>query len=283
MKFYTKYQFCCLFSLILGACDTLNESRTIVIKGSETMQPLISALADKYNENQAKGIIFKIEGGGSQSGLDALFNDKTDIAMSSKSVLNEDQDTLMARSKSIKKLDIAIDEILIVVNSNNSVRKLTSNQLREIYNGEITSWDQVGGTGASIMPLSRKKGSGSLSFFLEKIMSNQSFTGSVMMMDNVKDILAKVENEPNAIAFVGGGHFSKQIKVLDISTDGVEYFYPSERNVRARYYPYVIPLSLYYVEDAENEYLNKFLKFVQTKSARYTITDMGFIPQVTEE
>ncbi len=267
-----------LFYILFG-CEPFTRNRIIKIKGSETLQPLIAQLAEKYNQTQPTKIVFKIEGGGSQSGIDALLAKDVDIAMSSKTMADVDKDSSILQGEDIKRLEIAIDEILIVVNSGNKLSKITNKQLKQIYAGEITTWDKIGGTVDSIVPMSRKKGSGSLSYFQENIMLNQPFSASVRYFNHVNEILAKLETDENGIAFVGGSHFSKKIKVMDISKDGEEYFYPSERNVRAKYYPYVIPLSLYYVEDPEKEVLNRFLEFIVSKSARNSIIDMGFIPE----
>ena len=56
---------------------------------------------------------------------------------------------------------IATDALVFLVNENNPVDSLTTEQIRDIYSGKITNWKEVGGEDAEIGPLQRDEGAGS--------------------------------------------------------------------------------------------------------------------------
>ena len=56
---------------------------------------------------------------------------------------------------------VAREGFVFVVNEDNPVDSLTSEQLRKIYSGEITNWSQVGGNDEPILPYQRNTDSGS--------------------------------------------------------------------------------------------------------------------------
>jgi len=73
--------------LLLAGCTTQpqnagnTESKSIVIKGSDTEVNMVQALAEEFR-NQHPDITISVSGGGSGSGIAALINGEIDIANS---------------------------------------------------------------------------------------------------------------------------------------------------------------------------------------------------------
>ena len=57
-------------------------------------------------------------------------------------------------------IPIAKDAFVLFVNSNNPVKSLTQQQLRDIYAGDITNWKDIGGEDIEIIPYQRGETSG---------------------------------------------------------------------------------------------------------------------------
>ena len=55
----------------------------------------------------------------------------------------------------------AIDALVFVVNADNPVDSLTTEQIQKIYTGEITNWSEVGGDDLDIVPFQRNEEAGS--------------------------------------------------------------------------------------------------------------------------
>ncbi len=60
---------------------------------------------------------------------------------------------------------VGLEGFVFFVNADNPVQSLTTEQIREIYAGEITNWNQVGGADRIINPVTRLESSGSQTAF----------------------------------------------------------------------------------------------------------------------
>jgi len=136
--------------LLLAGCTTQpqnagnTESKSIVIKGSDTEVNMVQALAEEFR-NQHPDITISVSGGGSGSGIAALINGEIDIANSSREISQEELDQAKANNIEIGTFIDARDGITVIVHPNNPVEKLTLDQIGKIYRGEITNWKEVGG------------------------------------------------------------------------------------------------------------------------------------------
>jgi len=155
--------------LLLAGCTTQpqnagnTESKSIVIKGSDTEVNMVQALAEEFR-NQHPDITISVSGGGSGSGIAALINGEIDIANSSREISQEELDQAKANNIEIGTFIDARDGITVIVHQNNPVEKLTLDQIGKIYRGEITNWKEVGGKDMPITLYGRQSNSGTFTF-----------------------------------------------------------------------------------------------------------------------
>lgn len=109
---------------------------TIVIAGSTSVAPVMEVLADEYKALN-EGVTIEIQQTGSSAGMTSTIEGACDIGMASRDV----KDSELAEG--LIPTVIAMDGIAVIVNSENPVENLTSEQIRGIYTGEITEWSEV--------------------------------------------------------------------------------------------------------------------------------------------
>ncbi len=109
---------------------------TIVIAGSTSVAPVMEALADEYKALN-DGVTIEIQQTGSSAGMTSTIEGACDIGMASREV----KDSEIAEG--LIPTVIAMDGIAVIVNQNNVVENLTSEQIRGIYTGEITDWSAI--------------------------------------------------------------------------------------------------------------------------------------------
>ena len=143
----------------------------------------------------------------------------------------------------------ATDALVFVVNQDNPVDNLTSEQVQKIYTGEITNWNQVGGQDMEIVPFQRNKEAGSQTMFEKLVMDGlplmdppTSWTSD--SMSGLLQAIREYDNTPAAIGYTvyyyaNDMEMAQGLKVLSI--DGVN---PSADAIRAGNYPFLNP---YYV------------------------------------
>ncbi len=109
---------------------------TIVIAGSTSVAPVMEVLADEYKALN-EGVTIEIQQTGSSAGMTSTIEGACDIGMASREV----KDTEIAQG--LAPTVIAMDGIAVIVNPENPVENLTSEQIRGIYTGEITDWNEL--------------------------------------------------------------------------------------------------------------------------------------------
>ena len=108
---------------------------TVTVAGSTSVAPVMNVLADKYRALNPD-VTVEIQESGSSAGIESAIQGAVEIAMSSRELTSEELETLKSEK-------IATDGIVVIVNQSNSFDGLTSQQIKEIYLGNITKWEEV--------------------------------------------------------------------------------------------------------------------------------------------
>ena len=85
----------------------------------------------------------------------------------------KDKEKEMVRSrhgKDVTEIPVALDGVAIYVPESSPIQSLTKAQLKAIYTGTITNWNDVGGKDQRIVAYSRENNSGTYVFFKEHVL-----------------------------------------------------------------------------------------------------------------
>ncbi len=143
----------------------------------------------------------------------------------------------------------AIDGLVFVVNADNPVDSLTTEQIQKIYTGEITNWSQVGGNDVDIVPFQRNEEAGSQTAFKNLVMKDLPLMTPPMdyVVDSMAGLIEAVESyndSPGAIGYTMY-YYANDMEMADglkiLAVDGVT---PSVDTIRSGEYPF---LNNYYV------------------------------------
>ncbi len=108
----------------------------IVLAGSTSVAPVMQVIADSYKALY-DGVEIEIQQTGSGAGITSTIEKACDIGMSSRALKAEEL------AQGLTETTIAMDGIAVIVNNNNAVEELTSEQIRQIFTGEVTDWNQM--------------------------------------------------------------------------------------------------------------------------------------------
>ncbi len=78
----------------------------------------------------------------------------------------------MRKKKNITEVPIGKEGIVIAVSNQNNISKLSIEQIRDIFNGKITNWKELGGKSGEINVITREEGSGTRSAFESIVMDD---------------------------------------------------------------------------------------------------------------
>ncbi len=270
---------------LLGGCgrpaQTNNaggaKSTMVTIKGSDTMVQLVSNWAEAYMKANPDTQV-SVTGGGSGTGIAALLNGTTDIAAASRSMEPKERELAEQKKMNLQEVPVGLDGIAVIVNPANPVQNLTMDQLKQIYTGKITNWNQAGGPDEPILVYSRESSSGTYVFFQEHVLKKEDYAKSVRLMPSNAAIVQAVSNDSTGIGYVGLGYASKaanKIKMVPVKADEqAEAILPSEDTVRSG--DYAISRALYfYLMDNAPEAVNNFVSFRQTPEGKTILEEAG--------
>lgn len=252
--------------MVLGFVG-LGAETTITLAGSSTVQPLAEKLGNAFTESKPD-VRIDVSGGGSSVGIKSVADGIVDIGMSSRE-LRPDEPQLIEHL-------IAKDAIAIVVHPGNSVSNLSMEQLRKIYTGEITNWNQVGGAAGAIIVVAREEGSGTRDAFDELVMQGSLIKADAILQTSNGMVRTAVSITPSAIGFLSLAYTDSSVKVLAIN--GVEC---TVENCQSGAYPLVRPL--YLLTKGEPEGLVKeFIDFCLSPEGQRIVEEEGYIPVIVE-
>ncbi len=108
---------------------------TITIAGSTSVAPVMNVLADEYKKLNPD-VKIEIQESGSSAGIESAIAGAVEIAMSSRELKDDE-------AKTLKSQTIALDGIAVIVNSQNPLDNLSSEQVKNIFTSNVTDWSEV--------------------------------------------------------------------------------------------------------------------------------------------
>jgi phosphate transport system substrate-binding protein len=251
------------------------QEETITVKGSDTMVILAQRWAEKYMMSH-KGVTIQVTGGGSGTGISALINGTTDIANASRQMKRTEMNKLKQRYNSLGvEIPVARDGLTIYVNEKSTLKELSLPQVRDIFNGKISNWKELGGPDASIILYSRENNSGTYVFFKEHVLENGDFSPRTQNMPGTASVVNAVSKDANGIGY-GGAAYASGIRSLKIKKDAdspaVE---PNEVNVKSGEYP--ISRYLYmYVRSKPTGGLKSYIDWILSEEGQAIVGETGY-------
>ena len=106
-----------------------------VVGGSSSVSPVMEKLIEAYKKVNT-GAEIELQTTDSTTGMTSAIDGSYDIGMASRELQDEEKDKLDSQV-------IARDGIAVIVNKNNTTDELSSDQVKTIYTGDATTWDEV--------------------------------------------------------------------------------------------------------------------------------------------
>lgn len=119
-----------------AAFTSNNASGNIVVAGSSSVTPVMEKLKEAYVAINPNATI-EVQQSDSTTGMNSVIEGVCDIGMASREVKDSELEA------GVVPTTIATDGIAVIVNLENSISDLTSDQVKGIYTGEITDWSEV--------------------------------------------------------------------------------------------------------------------------------------------
>ena len=107
----------------------------VVVMGSSSVGPVMEKLAEAYQKTN-KNITVEVQVSDSTTGINSATEGVCDIGMASRELKDEEAAQLTPQV-------IALDGIAVIVNKENPITELTSEDVLNIYTGVTTDWSEI--------------------------------------------------------------------------------------------------------------------------------------------
>ncbi|MCK9608056.1 MAG: phosphate ABC transporter substrate-binding protein [Methylomonas sp.] len=219
-----------------AANPAASSTEKLVLTGSSTVAPLAAEIGKRFESRHPK-VRIDVQTGGSSRGVNDARSGLADIGMASRALKPDEAE--------LRGFTIALDGISIILNAANPLTTLDKQQIIDIFTGNITNWNELGGHDAPITVVNKAEGRSTLELFLHYFdLKNTDIKAQVVIGDNQQGIKT-VAGNPDAIGYVSVGAAEYEaghavaIKLLPL--DGIE---ASVENVRNSRFPLSRPLNL---------------------------------------
>ena len=119
-----------------GAYTASGKSGKVTVAGSSSVTPVMEKLAEAYKALNS-AVTVEVQQSDSTTGVTSSIEGVCDIGMASRDLKDEET------AKGAQGQVIAMDGIAVVVNNDNPVDDLTSEQVKDIYVGDTTDWSDL--------------------------------------------------------------------------------------------------------------------------------------------
>ena len=119
-----------------GAYEATDAEGKVVVAGSSSVSPVMEKLKEAY-EAVNKNVTVEVQQSDSTTGVTSAAEGICDIGMASRELKDEEKELGLTATV------IAQDGIAVVVNTSNETEDLTSDQVKAIFTGETTEWEDL--------------------------------------------------------------------------------------------------------------------------------------------
>ncbi|MGM0215165.1 phosphate ABC transporter substrate-binding protein PstS [Enterococcus sp. AZ109] len=254
--------------LLLSGCSKwIDRGESITAVGSSALQPLVETVAEEY-QSENPGKFVNVQGGGSGTGLSQVQSGAVEIGNSD--VFAEEKSGIDAANLTDHK--VAVVGITPIVNKDVGVTDISLENLRKIFLGEITNWQEVGGTNEDIVILNRASGSGTRATFEKWVLDGQTAIRA-QEQDSSGMVRQIVADTPGAISYTAFSYVSDDVQTLKI--DGIE---PTDENVTENKWQ-IWAYEHMYTKGTPSELSAEFLEYIQSAAIQERVVpQLGYIP-----
>ena len=241
-------------------------SGSITLSGSTSMEKLSKALQEGFMTSN-RGVTVNVEFNGSSAGIEQVLKGSVNIGNASRNLKEAEV------SEGAVENIVAIDGIAVIVDNANKVTDITTEELQQIYTGEVTNWSQIGGTDTPIVVIGREAGSGTRGAF-EELLEIEDKCEYAQELDSTGTVLANVSATPGAIGYVSLDVINDTVSTVKL--DGVE---PTEENIAGGSYslcrPFVMATKGEISE--QDEVTQEFFAYIASEEGKAIIKQVGLI------
>ena len=256
--------------------DTLTSGRISVVCAPE-VQSIIAREVAAF-DSLYPGAEIAVRIGSSREAVGALFAAQCDLAAITRDLEPDERGAAARGGLELEGYRFARDGVALLVHPSNGVENIALEDVRGIYQGEVTRWEALGGARSAIEPVIQPPGSDMAAFFEQRVMNGEPIRAPVAYEASDSGVVAFVSRHPGAIGFVSMAWAERGAKALRLaSLKGLAYWRPDPEAVYHGDYPLTRHMNLY-ARPQGPALANGLITFVTSRDGQAIVHDRGLVP-----
>ncbi|MDO4502962.1 MAG: phosphate ABC transporter substrate-binding protein [Coriobacteriia bacterium] len=249
-----------------GSGNAAALSGTVSTNGSTSMEKVVGALSEAFMaENPDVKITYDATGSG--TGIESAKNKSCDVGLASRAL--KDEETGLASTT------VALDGIVVIVNSESGVKDLSMEQITGLFTGKIKNWKEVGGADLEVSCIGRENGSGTRDGF-ESVTDTKDACKLDQELTSTGAVITAVASSKNAVGYASFSSLEGQEGITAVTVGGVEC---TEDTILDGTYAIQRPFNFIVAEDAQlSDAAQAFADFAVSPAAADLIRAAGAVP-----
>lgn len=267
------------FALLLGALSASWPAAALKINGSTTVNLPVAEAAEVLRAGQGMQIEVDTQGG-SSGGISALGEGLVQIGMSSKPLT--DADRAKYPQVRFKAIHVGEDAVALVVSRDvweGGVRALSQEEVRDIYEGRITHWTQLGGPEGRIVFFNKEPGRGTWEVFAHRLYGDAKRAPQVSFLEvgGNEEMRTKVASTRGALSQLSAAWADgERVFALGIRHRDGRVVEPTPQHIATHAYPMSRPLFLLTDGEPQGE-VKTFVDFMLSERGQALVRKHGFL------
>lgn len=265
-------------SLTLAACAEIGRNigplpasspePRIRIAGTRKALPAIQKLAEIYRGSYPGATFEFVSDIESIPAIREVGAGTLDLALSSRPLSSVEP------AMSVVARPFARDAVVFATNPSAALPGLSSAQIRAIYGGQVTTWEQLGGASGPIILLDREASDSAHEQVLLKLLDNTPIRARTVVYYNSNELLDALETTPGTLGYsqLGLLRLRQPGAIRVLALDGVT---PSPERVSDGTYPWSMTFFLVHHVNTSPA-VRRFLDFAGGRDGRRVLEEYGY-------
>lgn len=249
-------------SQFTAATATQSEVITLRVYSTTSTFQLVTDISTAYEGITLTPTHIETATGNYRAMLDRLINDVSNTYL----ITNHLPDDIRLWSA-----PIAQDGIAIITYRNNPVSTLSTEQVRQIYQGLLTNWREVGGENIPISLISREEGSGIRTEFERHVMGQRRIVPTAQIVPSQIAMLTRINETNGSIGYASLSSIDSDSQIIRIN--GIQ---ATQTNVLNHSYPLRSTIFIVGIREPSEQY-RQLVNWIQSNEGQQTVA-RNYVP-----
>jgi phosphate transport system substrate-binding protein len=220
---------------------------------------------------------------GTATAFTALAEGRADIGMASRPIRADERTATQALGDLAaegSEYVVALDGVAVIVHPSNPLQRLTIEQIRQLFSGQVSDWSALGAPAGPVHLHARDDRSGTWDTFRALVLDKVPLAATATRHEDSRVLSDAVSVDPQAIGFIGLPYV-RSAKTLAVADGRAEPLRPSRFTVATEDYALSRRLHFYVARDAQ-PLARKLADFAVSEAGQQIAQTSGFVGQIPD-